>query len=64
MKDARQPVIDDDSRAEVQLSAEEEAMLNEAIAEADADPDDGMTWEEFRRQLHGQRTEAQAGLGA
>ena len=29
MKDARQPVIDDESRGEVQLSAEEEAMLNE-----------------------------------
>ena len=33
MKDARQPVIDDESRGEVQLSAEEEAMLEESIAE-------------------------------
>jgi hypothetical protein len=64
MKEARQPVSDDESRGEVQLCAEEEAMLNEAIAEADADPDEGMTWEEFRRQLRGQRTEAEAGLGA
>ena len=55
MKDARQPVIDDESRGEVQLSAEEEAMLNEAIAEADADPDEGMTWEEVRERVFGKR---------
>jgi hypothetical protein len=50
VKDARQPVIE--FRA-MQLSAEEEAMLNEAIAEADADPDEGMTWEEVRERIFG-----------
>jgi len=61
MRGARQPVIESQA---VQLSTEEEAMLNEAIAEADADPDEGMTWEEFRRQLRRQRTEGEAGMGA
>jgi hypothetical protein len=36
MKDTRQPVIDGESRGEVQLSAEEEAMLDEAIGEAES----------------------------
>jgi predicted transcriptional regulator len=51
MKDARQPVIDDESRGEVQLSAEEEAMLNEAIAEAERG--EGSPWEEVRERVFG-----------
>ena len=39
---------------EVELSAEEAAMLDDAIAEADADPDEGITWEAFQRQLREQ----------
>jgi anti-sigma factor RsiW len=37
--------------APVELEAEEAEMLNEAIAEADADPTRGVRWEDVRRDL-------------
>jgi hypothetical protein len=36
----------------LEISAEEAAFLEDAIVQADADPEAGLSWEEFREQLH------------
>ena len=51
MKHAHPEVVDAETGESVTLSPEKAAMLDEAIAEADADPDSGVTWEEMMEQL-------------
>jgi hypothetical protein len=64
MKRVRQPLDDRSCGGESPVSDEEAAMLDEAIAEADADPNEGMLWDDVRRQLHELSEEEEAELEA